>query len=76
MFGEFVLNGNAQLGAVAVAYGAAVPVEQRGLTLEEFLRERLHAEPVVGDAVDLDRVRLVVREMDGARITRVGLKLL
>jgi potassium/hydrogen antiporter len=76
VFGEFVLNGNAQLGAVAVAYGAAVPVEQRGLTLEEFLRERLHAEPVVGDAVDLDRVRLVVREMDGARITRVGLKLL
>ncbi|MCA1791234.1 MAG: hypothetical protein LC667_15690, partial [Thioalkalivibrio sp.] len=31
---------------------------------------------VVGDAVDLDRVRLVVREMDAARITRVGLKLL
>ena len=76
VFGEFVLNGNAQLGAVALAYGAAVPAEQRGLTLEEFLRERLHAEPVVGDAVDLDRVRLVVREMDGARITRVGLKLL
>lgn len=76
VFGEFVLNGNAQLGAVAVAYGAAVPADDRGRTLEEFLRARLPAQPVVGDAVDLDRVRLVVREMEGARITRVGLKLL
>jgi potassium/hydrogen antiporter len=76
VFGDFVLNGNAQLGAVAVAYGATVPAEERALSLEAFLRARLQAEPVVGDAVDLDRVRLVVREMDGARITRVGLKLL
>ena len=76
VFGEFALNGNAQLGAVALAYGAAVPPENQGLTLEEFLRTQLPAEPVVGDAVDLDRVRLVVREMEGARITRVGLKLL
>jgi potassium/hydrogen antiporter len=75
VFGDFALNGSAQLGAVAIAYGATVPVEERGLTLEEFLRARLQAEPVVGDAVDLDRLRLVVREMDGARITRVGLKL-
>ena len=76
VFGEFALNGTAQLGAVAMAYGATVPPEQQGLTLEEFLRAQLPAEPVVGDAVDLDRVRLVVREMEGARITRVGLKLL
>jgi len=76
VFGEFVLNGGAQLGAVAMAYGATVAPEQRGLTLEEFLREQLQTEPVVGDAIDLDRVRLVVREMDGRRITRVGLKLL
>jgi cell volume regulation protein A len=76
VFGEFALNGTAQLGAVAMAYGADVPPEHQGLTLEEFLRAQLPAEPVVGDAVDLDRVRLVVREMEGARITRVGLKLL
>ncbi len=76
VFGEFALNGTAQLGAVAMAYGATVPPEDQGLTLEEFLRAQLPVEPVVGDAVDLDRVRLVVREMEGARITRVGLKLL
>jgi len=76
VFGEFALNGDALLGAVAMAYGAPVPSERQGETLEEFLRGELQAEPVVGDAVDLGPMRLVIREMDGPRITRVGLKLL
>ncbi|WP_024325893.1 potassium/proton antiporter [Thioalkalivibrio sp. AKL19] len=76
VFGEFALNGDAQLGAVGMAYGAPVPPERQGDTLEAYLRRELQAEPVVGDAVDLGPMRLVIREMDGARITRVGLKLL
>lgn len=76
VFGEFALNGDAQLGAVGMAYGAPVPPERQGETLEVYLRRELQAEPVVGDAVDLGPMRLVIREMDGARITRVGLKLL
>jgi cell volume regulation protein A len=76
VFGEFTLNGNAQVGAVALAYGVSVPAEEAAETLEGFLRRRLAAEPVVGDAIELGSVRLVVREMSGARITRVGLKLL
>lgn len=75
VFGEFVLNGNAQLGALAMAYGVAVPTEESGQTLEDFLRSHLRAVPVVGDAVGVGTVTLVVREMNGDRITRVGLKL-
>lgn len=75
VFGEFVLNGNAQLGALAMAYGVAVPTEESGQTLEEFMRSHLRAVPVVGDAVGLETVTLVVREMNGDRITLVGLKL-
>jgi cell volume regulation protein A len=75
VFGEFVLNGNAQIGALAAAYGVAVPAEETAQTLEAFMRSHLRAVPVVGDAVGLGKVTLVVREMDGNRITRVGLKL-
>ena len=76
VFGEFVLNGEAQVGAVAMAYGVPVPEEECGKTVEDFVRCRLKTEPVVGDTVDLDGIRLVIREMDGSRILRVGLKLL
>ena len=76
VFGEFVLNGDAEIGAVALAYGVPIPETECGKTLEDFVRCRLKAEPVVGDTVDLDGIRLVIREMDGSRITRVGLKLL
>jgi potassium/hydrogen antiporter len=76
VFGEFTLNGNAQVGAVALAYAASVPEDEAAQTLEAFLRKRLVAEPVVGDAIELGRLRFVVREMSGARITQVGLKLL
>lgn len=76
VFGEFVLNGDAEIGAVAMAYGVPVPEVECGKTLEDFVRCRLKAAPVVGDTVDLGRIRLVIREMEGNRITRVGLKLL
>lgn len=75
IFGEFVLNAQAQLGDVALAYGltlADLPAQQ---TLEDYMRERLATEPVVGDAVALGQVILVVREMQDARIVQVGLKL-
>ena len=46
-----------------------------GLTLEQYLRRALRKRPVQGDAVTLGRLRLTVRERDGDRITKVGLKL-
>jgi cell volume regulation protein A len=71
-FGDFVLNADARLEDVCEAYG--VPPIGSG-TLEEFLRRRLKGRPVVGDAVHVGDIELTVREMDGARIVKVGLKL-
>ena len=76
VFGDFVLNGDAEISAVAMAYGVALPETDCGRTVEAFMRCRLKAMPAVGDAVELEKMRLVVREMDVDRITRVGLKLL
>ena len=71
-FGDFVLNGDALLEDVCDAYGVA-PVGKG--SLEEFLRRRLKGRPVVGDAVHVGDIELTVREMDGPRIVKVGLKL-
>lgn len=40
------------------------------------LRTDQAVEMQIGDAVDLADVQLVVREMDGAKISKVGLKLM
>jgi potassium/hydrogen antiporter len=45
--------------------------------LDAFIRRDLHtAHPVVGDRLQLKTVDLVVREVEGDRILKVGLKLM
>jgi len=76
-FGEFVLNGEAQVADLAAAYGLDLPDSDRALTLDAFIRHALHtAHPVVGDRLRLKTVDLVVREVEGDRILKVGLKLM
>jgi cell volume regulation protein A len=74
-FGEFVLNADALLGDLSLAYGLKLPEGAAQMTVEDYMRKKLHTAPVVGDRLALAGVELVVREMEGARITRVGLKL-
>ena len=74
-FGEFVLNGEAQLGDVANAYGLVVTERERELTLDAFLRDRLETQVVVGDRLDMQHVQLVIRRTEGSRVVKVGLKL-
>ncbi|MBK1691622.1 potassium/proton antiporter [Ectothiorhodospira mobilis] len=73
-FGAFVLNGGARMADLSMAYGLEVPQEARDLTLDGFMRRALNTQPVVGDRLQLNGVELVVREVSGDRITRVGLK--
>jgi cell volume regulation protein A len=74
-FGDFALNGDAVVGEVAAVYGFAVPEAIAGKTLAQYLDERFHGRAVVGDRAPLGRAELVVRELDGDRIVRIGLRL-
>jgi cell volume regulation protein A len=74
-FGDFVLNGDANLGELGAAYGIEVPPEHADKTLADYLNERSHGRVVIGDHAPLGRAELVVRELQGARVTKVGLKL-
>ncbi|MGH8501634.1 MAG: potassium/proton antiporter [Gammaproteobacteria bacterium] len=75
-FGEFVLDADAKVGDLAAAYNFEAPPHAARLTLAEYLSAAFSGRAVVGDAVALADVQLVVREMDGAKISKVGLKLM
>ena len=72
-FGAFTLDPAARLADVCAAYGVEPPVGQGDLSLSEAIARRFKGIPVVGDRVALGQLDLVVREMDGRSITKVGL---
>ncbi len=75
-FGDFVLNGDTPLSALASAYDLRIP-DQRGddETLGDYLLRLFKQRAVVGDRVRLENMEFVVREIENGRITRVGLKI-
>ncbi|MFG6177242.1 potassium/proton antiporter [Halomonas sp. THAF12] len=74
-FGAFNFDGEARLGDIADAYGLTLSPGEQEMTLAEFIALRVGGHPVVGDDVDWHGIHWVVNEMDGDRITRVGLRL-
>lgn len=74
-FGDFVLNGDAALGELGMAYGVAIPPEHAAKTLAQYLDERFRGRVVVGDRAPLGNALLVVREIQDGRVRLVGLKL-
>jgi cell volume regulation protein A len=74
-FGEFALDAEARVDDLAAAYGFAIPEGAGRASLGALLAQAFARRPVIGDRIDLGQVQLVVREMVGERITKVGLKL-
>jgi len=75
VIGDFVFDATALAGSLATLYGLPVPDADAALTLGELLRKRLGRRPVVGDRVDLGQAQLVVADMEGDRLVRIGLLL-
>lgn len=74
-FGEFSLDGEVILSDVAMMYGLHISPELANRTLSEHLSRSVRNRPVIGDRVRLDKVQLVVRQMSGGEITKVGISL-
>ncbi len=73
-YGEFTVDPYARVDALAAAYGIEVPVSANEHTLAGFFHLHMR-NPVVGDRLRLGAMELVVRKMDGERITQLGLRL-
>jgi potassium/hydrogen antiporter len=74
-FGDFVLDGDANLGELAAVYGIELPDGVSRKTLAEYLDGIFHGRVVVGDRAALGSAELVAREIQDGKITRVGLRL-
>ncbi len=74
-FGDFVLNGDALMADLGMAYGIEIPDEVGNLTLAAYLSRMFRGRAVVGDRADLGRAQLVVREIENGQVHRVGLRL-
>jgi cell volume regulation protein A len=74
-FGSFILSADATLGELAEVYDVPVPQALRSRTLGQYLDWRFRGRAVLGDSVRLGRMELVVRELDGRKITKVGVRI-
>ena len=68
-----MLESGARLGDLAAVYGLNLDPGLADLTAEQLIRQRFGERPTIGDRVVLDRMELVVREIAGDRIIKVGL---
>jgi cell volume regulation protein A len=74
-YGDFTLRGDARMEDLALMYGLPVPEGAGQAMLADFLAARQRGLPVVGDRFRLGSVEFVVREIEGKRISRVGLRI-
>lgn len=74
-FGDFILDPGAKLCDLSMAYGVSVPEQCDTLTVGEYLAQQFRNKPVVGDRARLDKVELIVLEIEQGKIVKVGLKI-
>ncbi len=73
-FGDFVLEGDAELAAIAALYGLKLGSLDGSQALGRFIAEEIGAEPVIGDQVEWQGLTWTVAAMDGHKIRKVGVK--
>jgi cell volume regulation protein A len=63
------------VGKIADFYGLPVPQAEKATPVGNFVADRLPANPSVGDSIGIGLIALVVHDVSGDRISRVGLQL-
>ena len=75
MFSGFTFASETLLGRIAAFYGFSIPEAENETSLADFIRSRLQGKPKLGDHISFEHFDLVIREMNGERITTIGLEL-
>ncbi|MDN3234164.1 potassium/proton antiporter [Pseudomonas sp. WAC2] len=73
-FGDFVLEANAELKAVASLYGLNLGELDGEQTLGSFITQRIGGEPVIGDQIEWSGLTWTVASLEGNRVRKVGVK--
>ena len=75
LLGDFFVSADVTLGAVAEIYGATVAGELASTTLADHFANELGHQPKAGDTLPFDPIVLVAHDVEGERVTAVGLRL-
>jgi cell volume regulation protein A len=75
LLGDFFVNGEAALGALAEIYGLQVAADHTETTLSDYFFEHLGRPARGGDVVQLGPIALLAHKVDGGRVVTVGLRL-
>lgn len=73
-FGDFILQGDAQLQDLAMLYSFELGSVDGQQTLAEFMGQKIPGKPVVGDHIDWNDMVWTVAEMDGNNLRKIGVK--
>lgn len=73
-FGDFILEGDAQLGAVAMLYGLDLGDVDGNQPIGQFISDRISKHTVVGDQVEWNGLIWTIAEMEGDEVLKVGLR--
>jgi len=73
-FGDFILQGDAQLQDLAMLYSFELGSVDGQQTLAEFMEQKIPGKPVVGDHIDWNDMVWTVAEMDGNNVRKIGVK--
>jgi cell volume regulation protein A len=73
VFGDFALDADAPVRDICGFYGLPDPAHDGSVA--QWMARELRRPPVAGDGIDWGHAHFAVREMDGARMARVGLLL-
>ena len=75
LFGELALRGESKIGDVASLYQLNFGAADPGLALADWAEAELGEPPSVDATLSIPGARLVVRRMEGRRISSIGLQL-
>lgn len=73
-FGDFVLEANAELKAVASLYGLNLGELDGEQTLGSFITQCIGGEPVIGDQIEWSGLTWTVASLEGNRVRKIGVK--
>jgi cell volume regulation protein A len=73
-FGDFVLEADAELGAIAALYGLKLDGIDPTQSLGRFIARQIRGEPVIGDQVQWGGLTWTVASMQANKIRKVGVK--
>jgi cell volume regulation protein A len=75
LLGDFFVQGDAALGALADIYGLQVAADHMEVTLADFFTGQLRRPARTGDIVQLGPIALLAHKVANGRVTTVGLRL-